>query len=323
VKVIAVPRNGLGNRLQMLASSYVLSRNLQAEFEIVWTNQTVFPARFDSVFTSMAGMPIHEKIFFAPEEYPTFTTVNSKNMSITLRNLRAGDQIFMPKLRKLIRKNFQTRCITIISGEKFNLNEGRYFKDSQLFRSLRKEFYEKLVFSDEVNHLIRETENQFEGPYWAIHLRETDRKNESLAIDAVVKEIMQLKNIPELQTQQVYIATDDHRRGLELSEKLTILGFKPKYLAKLNRDRLTEKEAVHSLLDWVILSRATRIVSYGTTTFSYEAAVAGGTFDKRIHIDESVGKKVIRSIRKELLNFRLYGKFPYTTYMFWKRQNEN
>lgn len=301
----------------------MLSRNLQAEFEIVWTNQSVFPSRFDSVFTSMAGMPVQEKLFFAPEEYPTFTTVNPENMIITLRNLRAGDQLFMPKLRKLIRENIQTRCIMIISGEKFNLNEGRYFKDSHHFRSLRKEFYEKLVFSDEVNQLIRETENQFEGPYWAIHLRETDRKNESLAIDAVVREIMQLRNLQELLSQQVYIATDDHRRGLELSEKLTKLGFKPKFLAELNRDRLTEKEAVHSLLDWVILSRATRIVSYGTTTFSYEASVAGGTFDKRLYINESVGKKVIRSIRKELLNVRLYGKFPYTTHKFRKRQNEN
>ena len=211
--------------------------------------------------------------------------------------------------------------ISPLSENQSQSSRERSSSDSSEFRALRREFYSKIKFSSSVKDLLEKIEKKFEPDYWAIHLRETDRKKDSLSIKRIIDEILKLNNIGAMRKTQVYIASDEQKRGLELRDKLVELGFRPLYLSELNRNRLSESEGLFSVLDWILLSRATRIVSYGSTTFSYEAAVAGGSFENRIYISDGLIKKIIKSMNKELLNLQLYGKFPYSS-LFMRRQKK-
>jgi hypothetical protein len=292
-----------------------------SRMEIHWTKQTVFPSSFHSIFSSIDGIPVIESPEQLVLEFPDFFHDNLQDNRITLKNLRVGDQLFMPKLQSLLDKSAFRESITIISGEKFYLKGGKNFSDSSEFRALRREFYSKIDFSSSVKDLLEKIEKKFEPDYWAIHLRETDRKKDSLSIKRIIDEILKLNDIGAMRKTQVYIASDEQKRGLELHDKLVELGFRPLYLSELNRNRLSESEGLFSVLDWILLSRATRIVSYGSTTFSYEAAVAGGSFENRIYISDGLIKKIIKSMNKELLNLQLYGKFPYSS-LFMRRQKK-
>ena len=61
--------------------------------------------------------------------------------------------------------------------------------------------------------------------------------------------------------------------------------------------------------------------SYGSTTYSYEASVAGGIFESRTHIAKSSIEATKRSVQKELLDFKLYRKLPGTTVFLGKKKN--
>lgn len=298
-----------------------MAKATNSHMEIHWTKQTVFPSSFRTIFSSIDGIPVIESSEHHIPEFPNFFHDNLQDSRITLKNLRVGDQMFMPKLRSLLEKSGLRESITIISGEKFYLKGGKNFGDSAEFRALRRDFYSKIEFSFSVRDLLEKIEKKFEPNYWAIHLRETDRKNDSMSIKRIIDEILRLKDIDAMRMNQAYIASDDLNRGLALHDKLAELGFRPLYLSELNRNRLSESEGVFSALDWILLSRATRIVSYGSTTFSYEAAVASGSFENRIYISDGLIKKIKRSINKELLNLRLYGKFPYSS-LFMRRQKK-
>ncbi len=323
MRVIAIPRNGLGNRLQMLSSSDYIAEGLGTNLEVIWTHQAVFPSDYSAVFKEIEGITFLNSANPEIRNFRSFTNHDVVTNTITMKNLRAGDQIFIPKLREFLDRCTASTTLLIESGEKFWLKGGRYFSDSNEFRIIRKNFYQRIVYSDAVKKLVQERSIGLTDEYWAVHLRETDRLREALPIERVVKAIISSEGIHSLSSESVYIASDNEKRGMELKNRLHQLGIKTVFHADMNRDRLSLDESVESMADWVLLSRASRIVSYGSTTFSYEAAVAGGTFDRRIHIKDSIVRKTKRNVSKELLNLKLYGKLPYSTKFMRKNGNDN
>ena len=323
MKVVAIPRNGLGNRLQMLASCKILASDLNADFEIVWDEQDIFTSTFSTIFHSIDNTTTIDagttKQVFA-SEYPDFTNYDAEKNIITLKNLRIGDQAFMPKLRRLILSANSSTSIVVISGEKFLLNEGPSFKDSPDFRKNRQSFYRDIKFSEPVNLLVNERLSSLSSNFWAIHLRATDRSSEAMSLSKIKNAILATRYSLNLKDRNVFIASDDQERGLHLSSALTNEGFKVIFFPEINRNRLSNHEALDSIVDWILLSKARQVFSYGSTTYSYEASVAGGTFESRIHLAEGKIHQAKRMLQKELLDFRLYGKIPSTTIRLAKRK---
>jgi hypothetical protein len=275
------------------------------------------------VFKEIEGLTFLKSANPEVLNFRNFTNHDVATNTITMKNLRAGDQLFIPKLREFLDTCTASTTLLIESGEKFWLQGGRYFRDSDEFRRIRRKFYERIIYSDAVKNLVQERSTGLTKEYWAVHLRETDRIKEALPIERVVEAIISSEGIHKLSSESVYIASDNVTRGMELKTKLDQFGIRTVFHMDMNRDRLSLEESLDSLADWVLLSRASRIVSYGSTTFSYEAAVAGGTFDRRIHLKESTLKRTKRNVSKELLNLRLYGKLPYSTKFLWKNGNDN
>ena len=313
MKVTLLPMNGLGNRLQALSSSSIIAKTLGYGLEVKWPKQAVFSADWKLLFDSLPGV---NSICDFPESnefintIPNFTQFEKYSNQITLRNLRLGDQRHMPRLRKLIRESKSSPEILIITGEKFYFNGSRFFSDSDEFRSLRQEYYSKVKFSSKIEEELASILQILGNGFWAIHLRTTDRIKEKVSDARILHKINagrakgQLSNV-------VYISSDDRETALYWKASLEALNFKVVLQIDIPRDRSSESEAFYAMVDWLVLSKASRIVSYGETTFSYEAAVAGGSFSNRIYVQDSLSRKIGRAISRNILAIRLYRKFPF------------
>ncbi len=324
MKVVAIPRNGLGNRLQMLASCSILASDLNADLEIIWQEQEIFRSDFSSIFDSIGNARIVESGAIEKtlrSDFPNFTSYDSETNTISLKNLRIGDQAFMPKLRRLLKATDSSTRLIVFSGEKFLINQKPSFNDSSEFRSMRQSFYNSIQFSRSANLLIDDKLKVLGRNFWAIHLRATDRSTEVVSLRKIVDAIHLSDSSLNLRGRSVYIASDDQKRGLHLSSILTNEGFQVCFFPEINRNRLSKLEALDSVVDWFLLSKAQHMFSYGSTTYSYEAAVAGGIFESRTHIAKSSIEATKRSVQKELLDFKLYRKLPGTTVFLGKKKN--
>lgn len=313
MKITLVPMNGLGNRLQALSSASILARSLGFELEIKWPRQEVFSSGWNLLFDSL---PEANSIcdFSESNEFiktiPKFTQFEKHHNQISLRNLRIGDQRYMPKLRKFLKKAKNLPSILIISGEKFYLNGSRFFHDSAEFRSLRQKYYSQVKYSSKIEAELYSILKHLDIGFWALHLRTTDRKEEMVSEDKILQKIKKQKSKGQL-SNFVYISSDNMETALNWKDILEDLKFNTVLRSDIPRDRLLETEAFYAMTDWLVLSKANKIVSYGKTTFSYEAAVAGGTFSNRIYIRDSIFRMAKRKISKNLLIIRLYRKFPF------------
>ena len=305
--------NGLGNRLQALSSASILAESLGCELEVKWPKQGVFSSSWNLIFDSLPNV---NSIFDFPESedfiksIPRFIEYKKSQNQITLRNLRLGDQRYMPRLKKYLQRSKNSPDVLIISGEKFHLGGSRFFKDSYDFRSLRQNFYSKVKFSSKIEEELAAMLKILGSSFWAVHLRNTDKIKEKVSDEKILQAIKGAKSKDQL-SNSVYISSDDREAALYWKKTLEILDFRVVLQIDILRDRASASEPFFAMTDWLVLSKASRIVSYGESTFSYEAAVAGGSFSNRIYVHDSLYRKIVRELSKRILMFRLYRKLPF------------
>ena len=323
MKIIAIPRNGFGNRMQMLASSQLMATQLNAELFVHWTEQSVFRAPHQEIFEEIPGVSfLDHSTSDSPIslELPTFTNFDRDKNRITLKNLRVGDQAFMPTLRRMLRRYPEASEIWIESGEKFLLGQKRSFKDSTEFRKSRMDFYKEIKFNKRIiensNSLLR----QLGSEYYAIHIRDTDRKSETVNNESLINEILGNRSNIKLPKKKFFIASDNSIRGAELKDLLSQKGFEAFFDANKNRDRLNPDEVQGSVVDWLALKGARTVVSFGGTTFSYEAVVAGNSFNSRVHLKPKILRRCLKKLSKEVLLLKLYGKLPFVHIFIWRKR---
>ena len=315
MRIIAIPRNGIGNRLQMLASSYKLAKDLDAELVVAWSEQTVLKASFTDIFEEIPKATVlnyGELEQFSEINLPKFTHFDKRKNRITMKNLRLGDQFFVRDLEKFLETSNEDTEIWIESGEKFSLNEQPNFRDSSEFRAARLDFYNKIKFNKKIIEKYNSISKNTGSKYWAIHIRGTDRISETISNSKIIKEVIRRETDLRLQSSTVFIASDDSKRGAELAHSLTLEGYQVIFDPEKNRNRLTGEEVPESVTDWIALKNASTVVSFGGTTYSYEACVAGNTFDSRIHLKSSDYRQIINRLQTELLFLKLYSKLPYS-----------
>lgn len=314
MKIIAIPRNGFGNRMQMLASSYLMATQLNAELFVYWTEQPVFRAPHQEIFEEIPGVNFLDySTADSPStlELPTFTNYDRDKNRITLKNLRVGDQAFMPTLRRMLDKFPGVAEIWIESGEKFLLDQRRTFKDSASFRESRMAFYDKVKFNKRIIENSKLLLSQLGNEYCAMHIRDTDRKSETVNNERLIKEIFRNRPNVKVSEKKIFIASDDSIRGTELKDLLIQKDLEVFFDADKVRDRLNPTEVQGSIVDWLALKRAQSVISFGGTTFSYEAVVAGNSFNSRVHLKPQIHRRCLNKLGKEVLLFNLYGKLPF------------
>ena len=279
MKVIVQPQNGYINRIQALASSTLLARELGAEFEVQWIPSPAAPANPESIFsTEFLGR-------FAPNPSPwelePYLNFDSANSIVSLAGLDKGEQVFMPELKSLLESGCDISEIRISAGGKFSINQ-----QGSSFLEARRSFYKddlKLNSAIE-NEAAAQVSTQLE--YVGLHLRYADRNHQAptrrQALRAV-KTACAATNV-----RSVFIATDTPS-GLEWwRKKLQNLGIaawwnSPEVIIS-NPDRETEM----ALIDWRILGNSRAVVYFAESSFGEEAAVASGYDGNSIGLSTSV-----------------------------------
>ena len=314
MKIIAIPRNGFGNRMQMLASSHLMAKQLNAELFVHWTEQPVFKASHQVLFDEIPGVKFLDKLELGTSdtmELPRFTNLDRDKKRITLKNLRIGDQSFMPTLRYMLAMNPEASEIWIDSGEKFLLEGKRNFKDSEKFRKSRMEFYDGIKFNGNIIEASSSLMNRLGSEYWAIHIRYNDRRKETIDNRSIIRKVTRSGPITNNLGKKVFIASDDTSRGEDLQNLLEHEGFQVFFDVNKNRNRLNSNEVQEAIVDWLALKKAKSVVSFGGTTFSYEAVVAGDSFKSRVYLNPQIHRRCLNKLSKEVLLFNLYGKLPF------------
>jgi len=265
VKVIVQPQNGYINRIQALASSALLAREIGADFEVQWSTSSAAPAVVDELFAP----EFLQRFFVAPQVWNLEHYLNliDAGTAVTLAGLDLGEQVFMQELKQLISANPQISEIRISAGGKFAL-DGL----TEQFADKRGEFYrEELQFSSEIESRARALFD-VHGPYVGVHLRYSDRSHQAPRKNSILSATLGAAS--RLGIQNVFLASDDLRERDYWEATLKSKGLRPWTVSY--EQALPERSAVPALVDWRVLANSAGVVYFSESSFGEEAAVAAG-----------------------------------------------
>jgi hypothetical protein len=315
VRIKLIPRNGLGNRLQAITSAIVLSQDLDAEVRILWSEESQLPLKAEQVFSSSTLSELFEEctepqISLLLSEIPEFLTTSEETGQIFLRGNRLGEQKFMKKISELIRLNANYKQITIVAGGQFELNRNRKLVQRQLkFQERRQHVYEKLIFNEAINDYADSMLRSLTKPYIALHLRGTDRANQSISDHLLVRESIRIDK--KINTGSFLIVGDSADRIAKVKRLFEAESISPQLspVKELTRTSLTGSRM--AIQDWILLKNAAVIVASSTSTFAVEAAVAGGIYEKSVFLKPNLAKRARIYLLEKLALFRKFGVNPF------------
>ena len=286
--------------------AHALGRSLS----IAWATERTMPARAEDVF---AKEYIEDNFLAYPEldNYKNILIsrpplVTEKYDSFLISGTRYGEQRFINKFDYKFRTLDPTIDIVLNIGGKFKLGRNLFFRDDEYFRDERSRFYSKIKLSDNITNRIAENLAIFDRKTISLHVRGTDRSAESINDHKILKAIT--KDSMNDDWKRIFISGDEAQRVGALKKKLIDRGFDAFTLENTCRDRSAVRGVLDAVVDWNLLSKSRKIIFFEGTTFSYEAAVAGGIFSKSIMLRQNIYRRVKRISLNELANYRLYGE---------------
>lgn len=303
---MVVPRNGLGNRLQAWASAATLARTWQAPLDLLWEPQPAGPNTFDQLFNDLphtfgvdqqlvASSDLEAVLGADHNSLPRYLTADGDRKVIFLAGHERGEQAFMPRLEDLVRNLDGSWSLVVVAGGLFHIDSSDGFSGS------RREFYRSLQWSNQIQDLaasVRPSE-----PYSGLHIRHTDRSREAPRSSDIRAALGQLRasNAPE----SLFIAADTKEARLEWANVAGSLGFRPWSVPQVELTRSAPKAGISAAVDWLLLSDAQGLVYPRASTFSAEAAVAGGG-----HGIALSASRTVMSARSALNHARNAWNFP-------------
>lgn len=304
-RVIAVPRNGYANRLQTMASTSILASEFGAEFSVCWLVERAAPAPHDVIFSPATSLK------FEPEEalidllghqiadfprYVNWTKVAGAESLVTFAGHDRGEQPLMAELLDCV-TTIDPDAVVVLAGGRFSTEAEDLSNDwdSEIFREERARFYDALEFADVIDSTVTKLTNQ---PFIGLHLRYSDRSHQVPSRSTIRKAILNLSEQSGL--SRVFIASDS---GNELNywfNELPSMGLTPWTVPQPSFQGLGYSTDIHAIVDWRILAKAKCFVYFSASSFGYEAAVAGRSFNSSIGLDPSplvsVGVKLQRVV---------------------------
>jgi len=307
-----VPQNGLANRLQAIASGILLANELGMTLKVHWIVEKAMPISSNEIFDEKTLL----EYFISPEESNVYNEIVEKAKYfvsldanyIVVKGMRLGEQRLMNKLKNEITNQKENLDIVVISGGKFLLNRNRFFTDSSTFRTLRKEVYNQLKFHKKILENVDALQKQLGKNYVAVHLRGTDRISETIKIKKFIKLLkLDLNKIYE----SIFICGDSYDRRMALQDLLEKTGFNNIVVPEIDFSRSTVSGIQDAAADWLVLSKAKKIIFSEGTTFSYEAAVAGGVFSNSVILKQNRFYRFYRKSVSRLKMAKLYKQVPF------------
>lgn len=282
MKVIVQPQNGYINRIQALASSALLARELGAEFEVQWIPSPAAPASPDSIFSPQFLE------CFAPNpstwELEPYLNFDSANGVVSLAGLDKGEQVFMPELKSLLESGCVVSEIRISAGGKFSLGG-----EDVGFSISRSNFYRnELEFTKVIEDAVADAIADH-GDYLGLHLRYSDRNHEAPTRRKVLEAVKSLARSSGISS--MYVASDSPTALKWWTGKLRNLGLEPWWLNSVDQDRSDPNSAISALVDWKLLASSKAMIYFSQSSFGEEAAVASNGGVKSIALETSRARR--------------------------------
>jgi hypothetical protein len=289
VKVIVQPQNGYINRIQALASSALLAREIGAEFEVQWVPEPVAPAKPPEIFSA----EFLERFSSEPPvwELEPYLNYDPVGQVVTLAGLDRGEQVFMPELKDLLESDNPVSEIRISAGGKFALGG----MDSK-FAGSRRDYYQGfLELRVEIEREAKSLATAHEE-YLGLHLRYSDRDHQAPTRRQTIRAVKAARDVTGI--NKVFIATDTPSELQWWQERLHGVGIST-WLNSENSPSIGESgTAAQALIDWRLLGGSRGVVYFAESSFGEEAAVAAGCETSSFALSPSAARAYFVSFRK-------------------------
>lgn len=270
LKLTVVPVNGWGNRLRAMASCWMLSSHIGADFRVAWRDEPgVFVGDWSTIFAPTTRLKTVDYAhlrteFQIEEELPPQYLSEIRDGRVTLRGHDLGEQCFIPELLDLVNDS-SVRSVAIVAGNHFEIHPDAVLAQNELLNAKR-ELYTKLEFSPDIESQVESLSGQ---DFRALHLRHGDRRDWAPSDEEILK---CLEEVVQPVDQWVVVG-DDHREVRKWVKRLRRMGSSAFSLNAERRARSSESDTVLAIVEWRALTMARDIVHFEHSSFSTEAAV--------------------------------------------------
>ena len=310
--VVLRPQSGYANRLQAIASAWLLAKALGSRLIVDWRpDPAVAPVQLEDVLDPRVCEQLqdstvedHKVPSVSLGVLPPYLNFDSQSGVVTLAGLEFGEQHFMPKLSRLL-KGHDVRGIVISAGGKFALEGGAVLSvdEERIFRQNRELAYAQLPLHPEVELRARIATKGLTR-FHALHLRYSDRALESPWKRHITAALTELKNTTE--ATSLFIASDSASAKEEWLRKSREIGWNPWTADSDEFPREDPRSSWKALVDWRILSSARSLVFFGASSFAEEAAVAGGSYERSTPLRASRVRRAWMQAQKQGSTLRTY-----------------
>ncbi len=297
-RLLVFPVNGYVNRLQALASSWVLADRLGADVAACWVPFENAPGPPTDIFTAsfcrrffISQDSASDLVGVSLEEIPRYVTHNTRLGWISLRGHDKGEQALMPELLAKIGQQAPVPLLVVVAGGTFHVvvTGPESEEAGRQFLAAKREFYRQLPLHDEIETAVRAELETDSSPYIGLHLRYTDRAHEAPFAYSIRRALRDASSASGI--RRVFIASDTPNPRERWHDEVRRMGLEPWSVDHATWDRRARRSAHPALVDWRLLGNAERLVHFMESTFAVEAVVAAGAWEKSI----ALGRHRLRS----------------------------
>jgi len=296
--VVIVPRNGYANRLQAWASASALADSIGASTRVFWEPEGVAAADpfdlFDAPWfesLSISKEDLNDLVGGDHDSVPRYLTHDVVRSVMYLAGHDLGEQAFIPELIKLGKSLSTPHTLVIIAGGKFHT------VDASHARAARQEFYQSLRWNAAINEVV-EPLTLRHGPYVALHIRTTDRSIEAPGRTSIRRALEQVRGASA--GRSLFVCADTAHSRRTWSKEAQRLGFDTWTVEEVEYDRSIPANGVSAMVDWLLLADAEMVIHPRDSTFSSEAAVAGGTWRVSVPLTAAPWLRSSRQVQRFL-----------------------
>ena len=286
-QILVFPMSGYINRLQSLASSWILAEQLGATFSACWIPFEYVPGPASDTFSAefcsrylVSADHVSATFGITVDEIPRYVSKNTDAGWVGLRGHDRGEQALIPELVKILHEQEYVPLLVIVAGGTFCVGDLADAKTGSAFRRAKMDFYQHLPLHEALESSVAQELAADPRPYLGLHLRYSDRSHQSpmpSAIDRALQHSSQASGI-----RRVFIASDTAKEQRRWHERVRSLGLEPWSVSHETIDRRDPRSGHAALIDWRLLGNAERLVYFAESSYATEAAVAAGAWESSI-----------------------------------------
>jgi hypothetical protein len=264
--ITIVPGGGLANRMRAIDSAYNLAIQHKQKLKIVWIKNRDLNCSFDLLFKESDCFDVKEFSLLDFYAYPNYL------------------QLKHPFIKKIVLKQRHHKFDTIILNKQ--IHDSLYIQHKPLdivnnYKHLFIDTCERFIQASSLAQLFKPTEaiikqvelstKAFHSNTIGLHIRRTDN---TAAINASPLSFFEAQIIAELKENKsttFFLCTDDAEVKLKIKQK-----FGPAIITReVNFSRNKRTGMLDAWIDFICLSRCSKIIGSAHSSFSVEASTFG------------------------------------------------